>query len=130
MGGPNVVASATLQCTMGAAPASMMVLPTARVMVEGQPAATVLDNIPMVNIPTFGMCMSLSNPQVAAATAAALGVLTPMPCVPVMASPWAPGATKTLIAGQPALTADAKASCAWGGVVSVTVPGAVKTITN
>jgi len=130
MGGPNVVASATLQCTMGAAPASMMVLPTARVMVEGRPAGTIMDNLPMVNIPTFGMCLSLSNPQVAAATAAALGVLTPMPCVPVMASPWAPGAAKTLIAGKPALTSDAKANCAWGGVVSVTVPGAVKTITN
>jgi hypothetical protein len=115
---------------MGAAPASMMVLPTARVMVEGRPAGTIMDNLPMVNIPTFGMCMSLSNPQVAAATAAALGVLTPMPCVPVMASPWAPGAARTLIAGKPALTSDAKANCAWGGVVSVTVPGAVKTITN
>lgn len=130
MGGPNVVSSAMLQCTFGAAPASLTVLPDDRVMVEGRPAATVMDNVSMVNIPTFGMCMSLSNPQVAAATAAALGVLTPMPCVPVIAAPWSPGAAKTMIAGKPALTAGAMTNCTWGGVVSVTVPGAVKTITN
>jgi hypothetical protein len=130
MGGPNVVASAMLQCTFGAAPASMTVLPDDRVMVEGRPAATIMDNIPLVNIPPFAMCMSLSNPQVAAATAAALGVLTPMPCMPVVAAPWSPGAAKTLIAGKPALTAGAMANCQWGGVISVTMPGAVKTITN
>lgn len=130
MGGPNVVTSAMIQCTFGAAPASMTVLPVAKVMVENKPAATIMDNLPMVNIPSFGMCMSLSNPQVAAATSAALGVLTPMPCVPVVATPWSPGAAKTLIGGKPALTAGAMCNCNWGGVVSVTMPGAVKTITN
>ena len=49
------------------------------------------------------MCTSLTNPTVAAATTAALGVLTPMPCIPVVAGPWKPGAAKTMIGGKPAL---------------------------
>ncbi|WP_081615580.1 DUF4280 domain-containing protein [Nocardioides sp. Iso805N] len=130
MGGPNVVGTATLTCTWGAAPSTMSVLPTAKVLIEGQPAATIMDVMPMVNVPPFGMCSSMSNPTVAAATAAALGVLTPMPCVPLLPAPWTPGSATTLIGGKPALTNPATCNCAWGGVITVTMPGAVKTITN
>ena len=38
----------------------------------------------------------------AAATAAALGVLTPMPCIPVTAAPWMPGVPQVLIGNMPA----------------------------
>jgi hypothetical protein len=130
MGAPNVVSTATLTCPWGAAPSTMNVLPAARVMIEGKPAAAITDMLPIVNIPPFGMCSSMSNPTVAAATAAALGVLTPMPCVPVIPAPWAPGSATTLIAGKPALTSQATCTCAFGGVITVTMPGAVKTITN
>ena len=68
--GQNAVTGAMLQCTFGVAPATLSVLPTAKVTIEGKPAAAIMDNIAMVNIPPFGMCTSLSNPQVAAATAA------------------------------------------------------------
>jgi uncharacterized Zn-binding protein involved in type VI secretion len=126
---PNVVATAQLMCSFGAAPAVLNVLPMARVMIEGKPAAAITDSIPMVNVPTFGMCMSPSNPTVAAATAAALGVLTPMPCVPVT-TPWVPGAARTMIGGKPALTLGSTCNCSWAGIIQITSPGAVQTMSN
>lgn len=123
----NVVTGAMIQCSFGLAPSTLNVLPIKRVMVEGRPAGTITDNIPMVNIPPFGMCTSLSNPTVAAATSAALGVLTPMPCIPVIPAPWAPPAAQTQLGGTPALVAGAMCNCAFGGVITIGMPGAVRT---
>ncbi|WP_372728287.1 DUF4280 domain-containing protein [Nocardioides sp.] len=128
--GLNVATGAMAMCSFGAAPSSLAFLPTPRVMVEGKPAGTIMDFVPMVNVPPFGMCMSLANPTVAGATAAALGVLTPMPCVPVLPAPWKPGAPKTLIGGKPALVSGSTCQCAWGGVVTITYPGAVSTMSS
>lgn len=119
-----VCGGASIACTFGAAPTVLNVLPAARVM-SSQALASIMDNIPMVNITPFGMCSSLSNPTVAAATAAALGVLTPMPCIPVPAGPWVPGSPKLLVGGKPALTSDSRLMCSWGGVIQITFPGTV-----
>ena len=73
----QVSAGTLLQCAFGVAPAPLIVLPLNRVL-TGAPAANIMDHVPMVNIPPFGMCSSPANPMVAAATAAALGVLVPM----------------------------------------------------
>lgn len=116
-----------LQCSFGMAPSGFMVLPDKMILVENKPIANIMDNKPMVNILPFGTCQSLANPQVAAATAAALGVLTPMPCIPVIAAPWAPGSPKILIKGQPGLTNSSKLMCNWGGVIQFTNPGTTKT---
>jgi hypothetical protein len=105
-----------------------MVLPDKMVLGENKPAATIMDNKPMVNIMPFGMCRSPANPQVAAATAAALGVLTPMPCVPVISAPWTPGSPTVLIKNQQALNNSSKLMCNWGGVISVLNPGTTKTM--
>jgi uncharacterized Zn-binding protein involved in type VI secretion len=121
--GQQVVAGATLQCTFGVAPATLNVLPANRVMAGGVPAATIQDHVPMVNIPTFGMCSSPSNPTVASATAAAMGVLTPMPCVPVTSAPWAPGSPTVMIGGQPALSNTSQCMCTWGGLITIGSPG-------
>ncbi|MCL3861867.1 DUF4280 domain-containing protein [Actinotalea sp. K2] len=126
MGKPAVTATALIQCSFGLAPAALTVLPLARVMIEGKPAASIADGAPIMNIPPFGMCSSTSNPMVVAATAAALGVLTPMPCIPVT-TPWVGGAVTTMIGGKPALTAGATTTCAYGGVVQVVNPGSVRT---
>jgi Domain of unknown function (DUF4280) len=126
---PNVVAGATLMCSFGLAPSALVVIPSARVMAEGMPAAAITDSAPMVNIPPFGMCTSLANPAVAAATAAALGVLTPMPCTPVTA-PWAPGAARTLVGGKPALTSGSTCVCSFGGVIQIGYPGTARTLSN
>jgi uncharacterized Zn-binding protein involved in type VI secretion len=91
-------------------------------------AATIMDNKPMGNIPGFAMCMSPSNPQVAAATAAALGVLTPMPCVPMTTAPWTPGSPTVLINGNPALTNSCQCMCNWGGVITISSPGTAMTV--
>ena len=77
-----VTGGAVMTCTFGMAPSTLNVLPTAQV-VSAMPLASIADTIPFVNIMPFGMCQSMANPMVAAATAAAMGVLTPMPCLPV-----------------------------------------------
>lgn len=120
---PQVVNGAMLLCSFGAAPATLIVLPVNATTVGGLPAATIMDFAPIVNIPTFGMCNTPSNPAVAAATAAALGVLTPMPCVPVTVAPWVVGAPPVLINNIPALDTTSKCMCAWGGVITITMPG-------
>lgn len=129
MSGPNVHSTAQVMCSFGVAPSTLNVLPTNRVLVEGLPAANIQDHLPMVNIMPFGMCTTPSNPAVAAATAAALGVLTPQPCIPVTATPWIPTAPTALIGGQPVVTADCQCQCAWGGVITVINPGAMRTTT-
>lgn len=121
--GQLVVMGAMMQCTMGVAPASLIVLPTNKVNGSNVPAANIQDFQPMTNIPTFGMCQSMSNPQVSAATSAAMGVLTPMPCVPMTTSPWSPGASKTMIGNQPALTNSCTCNCSYGGTISITNAG-------
>jgi hypothetical protein len=113
---------AMLQCPFGVAPSSLMVLPQNRTL-TGVPDANIMDNKPMVNILPFGMCNSMSNPMVAAATAAALGVLTPMPCIPVTTAPWLPGAPTVLVGNMPTLNNSSKLICAWGGVIGINVPG-------
>lgn len=121
--GCQVCSGATMQCTFGAAPAVLNVLPNNCTMAGGPPAATIMDNKPMVNVPTFGVCTSLANPTVASATSAALGVLTPMPCIPNTTAPWAPGSPTVLIGNMPALNNSSKLMCMWGGVISIVVPG-------
>lgn len=124
---PNAVTGASLLCTFGTAPSTLSALPQATVTIEGRPAAVITNIVPGMNIPPFAMCTSLSNPTVASATAAALGTLTPMPCVPVPTGPWQPGSPTTKISGQRALAAGSICQCMWGGVISMTMPGTVRT---
>ena len=118
----QVCMGAMLQCSFGAAPSSLVVLPKNKVL-TGTPDANIMDNVPMVNIMPFAMCSSLANPTVAAATAAALGALTPMPCVPVIPAPWVPVAPTVLIGNMPALDNNCKLTCAYGGMIQITNPG-------
>ena len=123
-----VCMGATLQCSFGVAPSSLVVLPANRTLVSNMPAANIMDNKPFVNILPFAMCTSLANPTVAAATSAALGVLTPMPCIPVTAAPWVPGSPTVLIGNMPALNESSKLMCSWAGVIQILVPGQFTTM--
>jgi hypothetical protein len=129
--GMAVVSGAILQCSMGASPGSLTVVPPGgRVSANQMPMATVMDFAPTTNVAPFGMCTTLSNPQVASATSAAQGVLTPQPCIPVTTSPWTPGSTKVTVGGMPALTDSSKCMCTWGGQISITNPGATTVNVN
>jgi hypothetical protein len=120
-----VVATALLQCSFGAAPSQLAVPPTGEQIMQagGQVIATIMDFKPQVNIAPFGMCSSLANPQVASATSAAQGVLTPQPCMPVTVSPWAPGAATMKVGGVPVLTDPSTCQCMWAGQISIVMPG-------
>lgn len=118
-----VVHGATLSCDQGVAPASLTVLPVAQAGVDEQPIATVNDFQPMVNILPFGMCRTQANPQVAAASAAASGVLTPQPCIPVTTAPWGPGAGISSLHDVKLLTDDSTCKCAWAGTIKVNAAG-------
>jgi hypothetical protein len=120
--GNFVCGGAMMQCSFGAAPSTLMVLPDKQA-VNNMPFANIMDNKPFLNILPFGMCNSMANPAVAAATAAALGALTPMPCIPVTAAPWAPGSPTVLLGNMPALNNDSKLMCSFGGVISINNPG-------
>lgn len=118
-----VTINATITCSFGVAPSTLSVLPTSMVMAENKPVATIMDYKPIVNIPPFGMCMTPSNPTVASATASAMGVLTPMPCIPATVTPWVPGSPTVLVGNIPALTAVSTCMCMWGGVITIVQPG-------
>lgn len=109
-------------CSFGAAPCPLTVVSNTNTLGGGQPLAVVTDTKP-VNLSSFGMCSSMANPAVASATAAALGVLTPQPCVPVIASPFVPGSPTVLIKGVPVLTNDSKTFCSYAGIITITSPG-------
>jgi hypothetical protein len=120
--GQQVCMGAILKCSFGVAPGTLMVLPM-NLVLTAVPDANIMDNKPMMNILPFGMCQSMANPMVAAATAAALGVLVPMPCIPMTVAPWMPGAPTVLLGNMPTLNNSSKLMCMWGGVIAINAPG-------
>ncbi|EHM2230708.1 DUF4280 domain-containing protein [Salmonella bongori] len=125
---PAVCTGATICCSFGLAPSVLNVLPANRTLVGGLPMATIMDHKPMVNILPFGMCSSMANPSVVAATAAALGVLTPMPCIPATVAPWMPGSPTALVGNMPALNMQSQLMCMWAGIIQIVQPGQMQTM--
>jgi len=119
--GTAVCMGAMMTCTFGTVPCSLIVIrPTAVAGV--MPMANIMDNKPVANIPTFGMCNSPANP----ATKRPPPVLfTPGPCVPATVAPWIPGVPTTLVDNMPALDSNSKLICNWGGVIQFTYPGQI-----
>lgn len=118
-----VVMGATLKCPHGSANSKLMVLPINRVLSGGKPKANIGDAKPFVNILPFGTCKSMANPTVAAATAAAQGVLQQMPCTPLCVM-WIPSKVDVLIGCLPALMDNDKLICTFGaGVIEISDSG-------
>ncbi|MBR0654538.1 DUF4280 domain-containing protein [Plastoroseomonas arctica] len=118
-----VIHDAVTACTFGASPSRLAVLPHRRATHLRRPVATILDHQPLVNILPFGACTSPANPQVAAATAAAAGVLTPQPCLPATMTPWTPGSPGRAVMQEVALQDRCTCQCLWGGTVNIVDAG-------
>lgn len=125
----QVISGAMLMCSFGLAPSTLTVTPEKMVGTSTMPTATIMDNVPFKNIAPFGMCTTITNPVVAAATAAKLGVFTPAACIPLTPAPWTPGSPTVQIGNMPALTNTCTLMCQWGGVISITNPGQVTVMT-
>ncbi|MCR5654151.1 MAG: DUF4280 domain-containing protein [Lachnospiraceae bacterium] len=125
-----VVTGATMTCSFGTTPSTLKATTNLTVMMEGKPACVIGDAKAVVNVGSFGMCSSLANPQVAAATAAALGVLTPQPCVPAITGAWIPAQTTVLVGGQPCLNQACSCVCSYAGKISIINPGQVTVSTG
>jgi len=121
----QVCMGAVLQCSFGMAPSSLVVLPVNRTYTDQVPDANIMDHVPMANIMPFGLCSSLANPAVAAATSAAMGALTPMPCIPNTPAPWVTGVPTVILGNAPSLDNMSKLMCMWGGVIQIAMPGEV-----
>lgn len=123
--GKAVCQTAMCTCDMGSTPASLVVTSNQIYSIANLKIATIMDHAPVANLATFGMCRIPANPAVAAATTAALGVLTPAPCIPATAAPWTPGSVVQSINGLKVLTDDSKLLCSYGGTISITQPSNV-----
>ncbi|MEG0839422.1 MAG: PAAR-like protein [Hydrogenoanaerobacterium sp.] len=91
----GVTSTAMVQCSSGTMPTPLNIISRCGAFCDNMQLANILDSKPFLNILPFGMCSGVFNPHVMMPTAEAYGVLTPMPC--------------TL-------------SCAFGGVLTITVP--------
>jgi hypothetical protein len=118
-----VVDGAKLRCSQGTLP-SILVIPgdDAPLVSDDKPVATVKDRVSKRNLITFGMCRSQANPQVASATAAALGVLTPQPCIPSTNQDWTPGAPMAVSDDTNVLTSDSTCKCDFNGEIDILDP--------
>jgi len=114
-------------CSFGQNPSSFTATSALAVRAENKPIGILSDGSAGTNIKPFGLCSNPANPQVAAATTAAMGVLTPQPCVP-QTKAWIPGQAKVIVDGKPCLTQDCQCMCAYGGVITVQDPGQMKVV--
>ena len=117
-----VVSGATIKCTMGLGTGVLNVTSQLICKTGGKPIATVQDIAPMSNIGSCGMCTSMVNPAVASATSAALGVLTPQPCVPSTVGMWTPPKL-TKLGGKPCFGKEATLTCAYTGTITIIQTG-------
>ncbi|MFT5779008.1 MAG: hypothetical protein ACI837_001965 [Crocinitomicaceae bacterium] len=115
--GKCVCSGAQLKCSFGTSPANFLVLPLNMVNTTSMPAGTIMDYIPVLNVPPFGQCSSPSNPMVIAAFGA------PQPCIPVTIAPWSPGSPTVKIGKLNALDEADKLLCMWAGSIEITDTG-------
>ena len=108
---------AKIKCSMGDNEVDLGALPIP-IKNEGNELMSVLNFIPYLNIPSFGNCKSPANPMVLAAYGA------PQTCIPMVVTPWSPGAKKLkILGGTAALMEKDTNMCLWAGSIEITDPG-------
>lgn len=116
-----VYSGAMMKCTMGTSLARLTVPQKHDNSDTGNPKASINDHKPLVNFGLFGRCRSLGYPATAAATAAAHGRLTPMPCMHNTPFPWTngmKGEIDNIVNDKSALLKSDTCQCLWGGTIS------------
>lgn len=119
----KAVAGGMCQCSFGVSPSGLVFLPKTGVMINKMPVGVATDSVPMLNVMSFGMCTCPANPAVITATAAALGVFTPAPCVPILVGTWIPSKPTVVASKIPVLSMGDKIACAYGGMIVINSPG-------
>lgn len=97
-----IINSAQMECTLGAAPAKLLITSQTYYKISGKLVATEKDKITMVNIPSFGVCKCASPSP---------------PCVPTPTK-WDKVSQLTSISGSKALLQSSFCQCAKGGKIS------------
>ena len=118
-----VCSTARIKCSFGDRIATLTVLPDRTIWLAGRPQANISDHTPLKNIAPFGRCHTTAYPPTGAATAAAHGKLTPMPCMPNTPFPWMGGKNDVLLKGMPALLKSSKCRCIYGGTITIVDDG-------
>ncbi|BAU27202.1 uncharacterized protein DUF4280 [Aneurinibacillus soli] len=118
-----VVAGAVLACSYGNMKSQLNTPHSHGVYIRGKAQMNIMDYKPAVHIMPFGTCGSMANPAVAAATAANNGILTRMPCTPVITMPWINGKSNVLIEKSPALLNICTNHCMYSGVITIEKDG-------
>lgn len=120
-----VCSKAKIKCSCGDKISTLTVYPDRTIWLTGEPQANISDHISMRNIAPFGRCHTTAYPATGAATAAAHGKLTPMPCVPNTPFPWMGGKNDVILQGQPALLKTSQCKCVYGGTITLVQDGQV-----
>lgn len=119
IGIPYVTQNAILRCPFGLMTSILNVLDPTRASIGMNKMATIQD-YKLPNIPPFGMCTSILNPAVQAATVAAMGTLTPAACPGIKAMMgWAVASTRVVTSRSRYLDQNCKLLCAFGGNVMI-----------
>lgn len=100
--GKFLTKGAQLKCSMGSKPGSLNV--SGNVLACSNPMANELDALPIINIPSFGLCK-----------------VTKTPCIPATCC-WNTN-LKTLVRDFPAVDDGGKVTCALGGTIQATDAG-------
>lgn len=119
---------AELKCIFSTGTGKLVTIPIPgkTVLIEGKPAATIMDFVPMTNILPMMMCIAPTNPQGMGKPPPA--VPTPTACIPIVTAPWKPPVAPTKqVNNKSILAVGSTCQCVWQGIITVMNPGTTKT---